>query len=111
MANVDTGEIRRWDALSEQDIASGKWKPLDELLRDASASSDLLEFAWGIIANAGGGNWTLETKDWQEAAARFRTEYFKRLNDDRMKKQIAEMSKLFEKDDLTKRSFDALGKP
>lgn len=37
---------------------------------------DLLELAWGVIANAGGGNWTLETQDWQTAAAAWRDRYF-----------------------------------
>lgn len=36
---------------------------------------DDLETAWGIIANAGGGNWELETADWQTAAADFRTRW------------------------------------
>ena len=36
---------------------------------------DLLESAWGIIANAGGGDWTTQTDDWQRAAARWREEY------------------------------------
>ena len=38
----------------------------DPALRDA------IEMAWGIIANAGGGDWTRETAEWQEAAARWR---------------------------------------
>jgi hypothetical protein len=33
---------------------------------------DAIEAAWGIIANAGGGDWTKETPEWQEAAARWR---------------------------------------
>jgi len=28
----------------------------------------LLEMAWGVIANAGGGDWTKETLQWQGAA-------------------------------------------
>lgn len=28
----------------------------------------IIELAWGVIANAGGGNWTLETQEWQDAA-------------------------------------------
>ena len=36
---------------------------------------NLLEEAWGLIANAGGGVWTRESKDWQEAAVRFRERY------------------------------------
>lgn len=33
---------------------------------------DALELAWGIIANASGGNWEKESPEWQEAAARWR---------------------------------------
>jgi hypothetical protein len=36
----------------------------------------LLETAWGIICNVGYGNWFLQSKEWQEAAARFRQKYF-----------------------------------
>ena len=35
------------------------------------AIMDAVEFAWVVIANAGGGNWKLETEDWQDAARRF----------------------------------------
>ena len=38
-------------------------------------AADLLEAAWGIIANAGGGNWETQTKEWQKAAARWRDRY------------------------------------
>lgn len=41
----------------------------------APGSEDLLEWAWGIIANAGGGNWELESQEWREAAARWRDAY------------------------------------
>ena len=40
-----------------------------------SDAHDLVEYACGIIANAGGGDWTKETKDWQEAAAKCRDQY------------------------------------
>jgi hypothetical protein len=40
---------------------------------------DLLEVAWGIIANAGFGDWTKESNDWQAAANRWRGEYFAHL--------------------------------
>lgn len=36
---------------------------------------DLAEAAWGIIANAYGGNWDLATPDWRDAAERWREEY------------------------------------
>jgi hypothetical protein len=31
-----------------------------------------LELAWGIIANAGGGDWEKESKEWQDAAVKWR---------------------------------------
>ena len=31
-----------------------------------------LDWAWAVIANAGGGDWTRETRDWQAAAIRWR---------------------------------------
>ena len=37
--------------------------------------SNLLMLAWGVIANAGGGDWTVETKEWQKAAAGWRDQY------------------------------------
>jgi len=39
----------------------------------------LLEGAWCVIANAGGGNWATETPEWQAAAARWRNDYHKWL--------------------------------
>ncbi len=38
--------------------------------------NDLLELAWGIIANAGGGDWEKESKEWQDAAVNWRDAYF-----------------------------------
>lgn len=38
-------------------------------------SDDLIERAWAIIANAGGGDWAKESADWQQAAAAWREEY------------------------------------
>lgn len=48
---------------------------------------ELLEAAWGIIANAGGGDWTKESREWRIAAARWRSSYFRRL--DRRSKEEA----------------------
>ena len=36
---------------------------------------DLIEYAWGIIANAGGGNWDTQTDEWRKAAERWRDQY------------------------------------
>jgi len=41
---------------------------------------ELLELAWGVIANAGGGDWTTQTPEWQEAAARWRDQYHAALS-------------------------------
>ena len=41
--------------------------------------NDLLEEAWGIIANAGTGDWLRETPEWREAAARWRDRYHAHL--------------------------------
>lgn len=38
----------------------------------AGESDDTIMDAWGIIANAGGGDWTTQTPEWQAAAARWR---------------------------------------
>ena len=46
----------------------------EEFAKVIETFANRLEYAWTVIANAGGGDWTKETKDWQEAAARFRDE-------------------------------------
>lgn len=38
--------------------------------------ANALEFAWGIIANVSGSDWSLQSPEWQEAAARFRDQYW-----------------------------------
>jgi hypothetical protein len=43
--------------------------------KERAEASDLLEAAWGIIANAGAGNWERESRDWQNAAPAWRDEY------------------------------------
>jgi hypothetical protein len=39
-----------------------------------------LEAAWGLIANAGGGNWDSQTLEWREAASRWRDAYHDALD-------------------------------
>lgn len=39
-------------------------------------AGELLERAWGIIANAGEGSWDRESAEWRGAAARWREDYF-----------------------------------
>jgi hypothetical protein len=40
--------------------------------RDLGPDGDLLEAAWGLIANAGGGDWERESPQWREAAVAWR---------------------------------------
>ena len=41
-----------------------------------SQNDILLERAYAVIANAGGGNWRLESEEWQRAAYSWRDQYF-----------------------------------
>ena len=38
---------------------------------------DAAEMLWVVIANVSEGDWTKQTKEWQEAAAKWRDYYFK----------------------------------
>ena len=43
---------------------------------------DLIETAWGIIANSGGGNWENENPEWVRAAVKWRQRYHSMLASD-----------------------------
>lgn len=47
----------------------------DDITKKLGISDFLLEIAWGVIANASGGDWTKENKEWQDAAARWRDDW------------------------------------
>ncbi len=51
--------------------------------RDADdfVDRDLVDWAWGIIANVGGGNWDRETPEWQTAAGKWRDRYHDTLHE------------------------------
>ena len=70
---------------------TGQWEPatkpetlLIEAIEDfiisdkakIEALEHKLDLAWGIIANAGGGNWKNETKEWQEAATKWSASHY-----------------------------------
>ena len=55
--------------------------PKDRPAHDVVECRRLLELAWGIIANAAGGDWERELPEWQEAAARWRDRYHVTLPD------------------------------
>lgn len=49
--------------------------------RKRERTKDLLEEAWGIIANVDGGEWNEQGRDWREAARIFKEKFFCYLND------------------------------
>jgi len=53
---------------------------LRQSVDDVHDMHDMLETAWGIIANAWGGDWTQANLDWQRAATRWRDRYHQRLS-------------------------------
>ena len=40
---------------------------------------EAMEAAWGIIANVSGGDWSKQSKEWQDAAARWRDEFLSEI--------------------------------
>jgi hypothetical protein len=45
----------------------------------ASSMADAAEMLWVVLANVSGGDWTRQSPEWQEAAARWRDNYFAAL--------------------------------
>jgi hypothetical protein len=41
--------------------------------------ADAAEMLWVVLANVSGGDWTQQSPEWQEAAARWRDNYFAAL--------------------------------
>ena len=39
--------------------------------------ADAAEMLWAVLANVSGGDWTKQNGEWQEAAAKWRDNYFK----------------------------------
>jgi hypothetical protein len=42
---------------------------------ERDAANERLDLAWGLIANASGGDWSKESPEWQAAAAHWRDGY------------------------------------
>ena len=85
------------EAAQRDELEGGKMKTTEKWIADELHLTDhektilqskldglweAVELAWGLIANAGGGNWSKETPDWQEAAARWRDEHWHLLLED-----------------------------
>ena len=60
-------------------------------MKATTIEEDLLESAWGLIANAHGGNWdeASESSGWKKAATRWRDSYFKKLKRDARKRPVS----------------------
>lgn len=51
------------------------------LTRKLATVKDAAEMLWVVLANVSGGDWTKQTEDWQEYAARWRDNYFAAIAD------------------------------
>ena len=87
---TDLDHMRKWAEIME-------WPRLDTILdrceraeQDTRKLRDMLELAWGLIANAGGGDWHREGPDWKAAAVRWRDEHYHPSLDAAMKAQTPE---------------------
>jgi hypothetical protein len=47
---------------------------------DEKLLEDALEYGWIVISNVSEGDWTKQSVEWQEAAARFRSYYHSSLD-------------------------------
>lgn len=73
-----TGELREALKISSVEFlgkmfdgpSCAKPKPVESI-------DDAAEMLWTVLANVSGGDWTKQSADWQEAAARWRDFYFK----------------------------------
>lgn len=86
-AQVPVGELRNTAASAEPlRVKASDLRPVsrrllelvlevDALDRRVETLVNLLDGAWGIIANASDGNWNDATSDWQNAARAWRDEY------------------------------------
>lgn len=52
-----------------------------EITLELQGVTDLLYRGWGIIANAGQGNWDTQTDEWQDAAENWRDDFHKLLGE------------------------------
>ena len=59
-----------------QALAIDQLKALEaERAEETREHLELLEYAWGVIANAHKGNWNAATSEWHEAAAKWRDQW------------------------------------
>lgn len=73
-------EATKKGAYSDTDFAERVEHLLQLERGDVETLVDLAEVAWGIIANANGGDWSKASAEWREAAGRWRDRYHALLN-------------------------------
>ncbi len=81
---IDTHFIAQIDHLKSVGKAfkEGYARGVESTKKDLEEKEDLLETAWGIIANAYGGDWdSAQNKDWKPAAEKWRDRYHKDSKD------------------------------
>lgn len=54
-----------------------------ELVVEVRRLRELLDRAWGIIANVSGGDWSYQSGQWQDAVLKFREVYHAEIRSDR----------------------------
>jgi hypothetical protein len=67
------------DAANGTDLSDPTISAIFDIASAALRDEDIME-AWGIIANVGGGDWTTQTQEWQDAAARWRDRVIAQLS-------------------------------
>jgi hypothetical protein len=67
---IDTGEG------AASPCSCGAASPLAGATEPAQTMADAAEMLWIVVANVSGGDWTKQTAEWREAAARWRDNYF-----------------------------------
>jgi hypothetical protein len=70
----DRREVNRYFPILRQEIRQAKIESLD-----------VAEMLWVVLANVSEGDWTKQTKEWQEAAAKWRDNYLNAISN--LKKQ------------------------
>lgn len=67
--------------LDEQRTRAGKgWNGLYAIEVERDQLKYAAEMLWFVLANVSGGDWALQSEEWQEAAARWRDNYFSAIS-------------------------------
>src|SRR5256885_16325410 len=75
---AEHSRAKSWEevALKEEKVARKAEHELAAGREKRKLLVEVLKWAWTIIANAGGGDWERESKEWQQAAAKGRDEAY-----------------------------------